>query len=427
MTTTVCPKDLDGTMALQTPTSLDFKDSVGNMSDQEMASPVSDNTHSTFDTQSVGSSSSRSQSEEADDNAHVDSLEAHPDGLYDPEGYYKNVHVQGRIVKESGRNHRDGFHTDNFGNTEFMPFDHGDEQNGTDHGSEYENMQAHQGGRASIGETIREYENDEDEDEDADGEYDDESMFIPEVSTRLPDRIEKSRSGRATGARRIARQGSPTGSIQAHPAVARRRSNHGKLDFEFSTPNTNLAPSRFSGAKMPWGINQQPVMTDQETVSDASLFKRGITRPPKGDKVCKRSYGANDPENIAIVNLKENTKLTFHEIVDYLNDERVKAGKNPKLTVCGVNARYNRTAPIMFAAQGLHFVPLSERKRHGGGHGTRTKKVAWNSEYDAALVQAVKRIDTEKWTRVADALNTKLQGGQKIYDAESCAKRYAAL
>src|SRR4051812_24532143 len=90
MTTTVCPKDLNGTMALQTPTSLDFKDLAGNMSDQEMASPVSDNTHSTFDTQSVDASSSRSQSEEADDNTHVDSLEAHPDGLYDPEGYYKN-------------------------------------------------------------------------------------------------------------------------------------------------------------------------------------------------------------------------------------------------------------------------------------------------------------------------------------------------
>jgi hypothetical protein len=335
------------------------------------------------------------------------------------------VHVQGRIVKESGRNHRDGFHTDNFGNTEFMPFDHSDEQNGTDHGSDYDNMQAHQGARASMVETIREYE--DNGDEDADGEYDDESMFIPEVSTRLPDRIEKSRSGRATGARHISRQGSPTGSIQAHPAVARHRSNHGKLGFEFSTPNTNLAPSRYSGAKMPWGVNQQPVMTDQDTVSDASLLKRGITRPPKGDKVCKRSYGANDPENIAIVNMKENTDWTFQEIADILNEQRVKAGKDPKLTVCGVNGRYNRTAPIMFAAQGLHFVPLSERKKHGGGHGTRTKKFAWKPEDDAVLVETVKNIDTEKWARVADALNQELQGGRQVFDAESCAKRYAVL
>jgi hypothetical protein len=90
MTTTVCPKDLDDTMALQTPTSLDSKDPIGNIAEQEMASPVSNNTHSTFDTQSIGSSSSRSQSEEAPDNAHVDNVEAHPNGLYDPKGYYKN-------------------------------------------------------------------------------------------------------------------------------------------------------------------------------------------------------------------------------------------------------------------------------------------------------------------------------------------------
>ncbi|PQE15374.1 hypothetical protein CJF31_00008883 [Rutstroemia sp. NJR-2017a BVV2] len=426
MTTTVCPKDLDSMTTLQTPTSLDFKDLAGNMAGQETVDPVSDNTHSTFDTQSIGSSSSRSPSEEAADNAHVDSPEAHPDGLYDPKGYYKNVRVQGRIVKERGRNHEDGFHTDNFGNTKFMPFDYIDEQDGMDHGSEYDNMQAHQGGRAPMVETIPEYE--DDGDQDADGEDDDESMFIPEISTRLPNRIEKSRSGhRATGARRIARQGSPTDSIQDHPAVARRRSNHGKLGFEFSTPNTNLAPSRYSGAKMPWGVNQQPVMTDQETVSDASLLKRGITRPPKGDKVCKRSYGANDPENIAIVNMKENMDLTFQEIVDVLNEKRVKAGKDPKLTICGVNGRYNRTAPIMFAAQGLHFVPLSERKKYRSGHGKRTTKVVWNPEDDEALVETVKHVDTEKWTRVADTLNRELRGGRQVYDAESCAKRYAAL
>jgi hypothetical protein len=336
------------------------------------------------------------------------------------------VRVQGRFVKESGKNYEEDFHTDDLESTEFMPFDYADGQNGTYHGNGYDNIRAHQSGQASMVETSVDYE--DDEDQDADGEDDDESMFIPEITTHRPNRVEKPwASHRDAGTRRFARRASPTNSIPDHPAVARRRGSHGKLGFTFSMPNNNLAPSRYSGATMPWGINQQPVMTDQEKVSDASLLKRGITRPPKGEKVCKRSYGANDPENVAIVNLKENTNMTFQEIVDKLNAERVRVGQDPKLTVCGANARYNRTAPIMFAAQGLHFVPLSERKRNNRGHGRRTTKAVWNPEDDEALVETVKYINAEKWRRVADTLNREMRGGRQVYDAESCAKRYAAL
>ncbi|KAM3084988.1 hypothetical protein ACMFMG_003429 [Clarireedia jacksonii] len=308
-----------------------------------------------------------------------------------------------------------------------MPFDYINEESGMHHGSEYDNMQAHRSGQASMLETSKEYEGD-DEEQEADGEGDDDFIFFPETSTRRPNRVEKSRAGhQATGVRSLVHQSSDTTSISDHPAVARRGRSHGRLGFEFSTPNNHLAPSRYSGAMMPWGVNQRPVMTGQENVSDASLMKRGITHPPKGERVCKRSYGVNDPENIAIVNLKENTDMTFQEIVDKLNEERVKVGKDPKLTVCGVNGRYNRTAPIMFAAQGLHFVPLSERKKNGDCHGKRTKKAGWDPEDDKVLVETVKYIDTEKWRRVADILNRELRGGRQVYDADACAKRYAAL
>ena len=50
------------------------------------------------------------------------------------------------------------------------------------------------------------------------------------------------------------------------------------------------------------------------------------------------------------------SKLTFEEIKAKMNEERIKQGRKPKLTVCAVTSRYNRTAPILLAAEGTIFV-----------------------------------------------------------------------
>lgn len=79
MTTAFCLQDSD-----------DFKDSDANMLDRETVDPISNIAHSSFETQFTRSSSDPSSPEEAVENTPAVGAEAHPDGLYDPKGYYKN-------------------------------------------------------------------------------------------------------------------------------------------------------------------------------------------------------------------------------------------------------------------------------------------------------------------------------------------------
>ena len=171
-------------------------------------------------------------------------------------------------------------------------------------------------------------------------------------------------------------------------------------DAYFNNIGRNLEDSRYSGAEMPWGVNKQPPAVPQDEVSDAALLKRGLKRG-QGDKVAKRGYGANDPENIAIVNMKEQDNLSFEQIANILNTKRVEAGKNPNLTVTGCNGRYNRTAPLLFAAQGQEFVPLSQRKGHGKHGGSLQDQAVFNNDTDIELVNCVKEVDSRKWYSVA--------------------------
>lgn len=191
----------------------------------------------------------------------------------------------------------------------------------------------------------------------------------------------------------------------------------GKPDF--INHGQQLLDSRYSGATMPWGVNKAPDMVDQKDVSDAALLKRGIKRP-RTDKICPRGYGANDPENIEIVNLKENKGIGFARISQILNERRLKTGKSPTLSATGVANRYNRTAPLLFAAEGKQFIPLSQRKK-----GTMDEpKIQWTSGRDTALVAAVKKYEANKWTTVAEMFN-EMTGLDA--DDRSVAIRYSVL
>ncbi|KAL2060939.1 hypothetical protein VTL71DRAFT_8991 [Oculimacula yallundae] len=176
-------------------------------------------------------------------------------------------------------------------------------------------------------------------------------------------------------------------------------------DTRFNQPGANLAPSRYSGdPNLTWGLNQDPPSVPQNEVSDAALLKRGLTRGAK-EKVCKRGYGANDPENVNIVNMKEDG-MSFPDIVEKLNEVRVENGRNPSLSVCGVTSRYNRTAPLLFAAEGRQFIPLSKRgKGDVLADGPIAEKPVWNDELDLLLVKIAKDIDKEKWVRVSNEFN----------------------
>lgn len=157
---------------------------------------------------------------------------------------------------------------------------------------------------------------------------------------------------------------------------------------------------------MPWGLNQDPPLVDQEEVPDSYLKKRNIPRG-QGEKVCKRGYGANDPENIAIVNMKE-AGMSFKNIADELNQERIKDGRKPTLTICSVTSRYNRNAPLMFATLGKTFVPMSERRRgRVNEHGEPTGDISWDKDLDDELINCHREFEASRWNTIASLMREK--------------------
>jgi hypothetical protein len=227
-----------------------------------------------------------------------------------------------------------------------------------------------------------------------------------------------------SGDARTSSQDSLTGGGHNHLAgrlsgetVARFHHNMGK----------GLAPSRFSGTEMPWGLNNPPAEESDgsATMSSAALVKRNVKNG--GKKPVKRAYGANDPENLAIVTMRDDDGMTFDDIASFLNAKRTEAGRVPSLTISGVNGRYNRTAPLICAAQGREFISASQRRRGImapilgglGGNGD-----VWSDKLDLELVKAVQEYEANKWNAVAATIEDKTGA---VFDARQCAIRFSML
>lgn len=232
-----------------------------------------------------------------------------------------------------------------------------------------------------------------------------------------------------------------SGRLQARPqplAAKTRKFNPQSPNYDAppveSSVGTGLRESRYSGATdLPWHRNKtRSDPTRIEKVTPAALLKRGLKKGQE-ETVVKRGYGAYDPENVEIVNLKETTDMSFAQIADYLNKKRVDDGRNPTLTMTGVNGRYNRTAPVLFETQGKVFIPLSKRKKnnpqavlHGESRSPdNLDNASWTEEYDLKLVKIVREYDADKWevvrTRFEEAT------GFIIDDNTQLAKRFNLL
>lgn len=192
---------------------------------------------------------------------------------------------------------------------------------------------------------------------------------------------------------------------------ARSKSRHQDNSKGFVLPATrgpisnapnHLLPSRDSGYKIhKRSINQPTKLTHfTSEISDASLKKRGLTRS-SAPKMAKRAHGCNDPENVLIINMAENQGLRWGQIADFLNAARISTGRSPSLSANAVHNRYIRNAPLLYAAEGKPYIPLS--KRDPNDH-TRLKMV-WNPDLDAALLEASQEIENRKWQAIADAFN----------------------
>jgi hypothetical protein len=118
--------------------------------------------------------------------------------------------------------------------------------------------------------------------------------------------------------------------------------------------------------------------------------------------MARRASGANDPENITIVNLVDNHGKKWSEVADILNGARIAKGLQPSFTANGVHNRYNRNAPLLSAAEGKEFVPVCERNSRVPKSATSS---TWTPELDKILVEKVQTVDAEKWPRVAQLFN----------------------
>jgi hypothetical protein len=164
-------------------------------------------------------------------------------------------------------------------------------------------------------------------------------------------------------------------------------------------------PSRNSGVvaptKKPPYVNKAPQLAPQKKASEASLLKRGLTTLGEAT-MSRRASGANDPENITIVNLVDHHGKKWSEVADILNGARIAKGLQPSFTANGVHNRYNRNAPLLSAAEGREFIPVCERNSKIPKSATSS---SWTPELDKTLVETVKAVEAEKWPRVAQLFN----------------------
>lgn len=185
----------------------------------------------------------------------------------------------------------------------------------------------------------------------------------------------------------------------------------------FTAPQAQRRPARDSGCRIPPSRNMTPERIDVESVVEARRLQKGGPRRASVNAP-RRAHGANDPENILIVNLKENEGMRWEEIAKRLNDNRIATGMKPDLTANSVHNRYNRNAPILFAAEGKEFIPIKERRP-----GYKTSS-AWNPERDQALIDAVRSQEESKWFSIAQIYSERMG---HVIDAQTAAYRFSLI
>ena len=123
----------------------------------------------------------------------------------------------------------------------------------------------------------------------------------------------------------------------------------------------------------------------------------------------KKSKGAADPVNTQIVDLYDNHNWSFAEIAQQLNGEQEEKGMTGTFTPNSVHNRYNRSAPVIYRADGRVFVAIRDRR-----HRTQEEldslscganSTMWNEHMDKVLVQMVAKYDADKWKNVARRFN----------------------
>jgi hypothetical protein len=178
-------------------------------------------------------------------------------------------------------------------------------------------------------------------------------------------------------------------------------------------------------------------------------------------KTSTRRNDKEDPENIIIKTLRQEQKLTWNEIANYLNQERLNKGEAATFTGAAVYSRFVRNAPRIATSVGeIGFDPRDYMHlRHPnqytqaegtGGISKAGKKRVKNydnatelkanirqlvatevrdngledAEKTEQLMEAVAKCERNFWKYVADEME---RATTKMYDPEVLASRYHAI
>lgn len=140
---------------------------------------------------------------------------------------------------------------------------------------------------------------------------------------------------------------------------------------------------------------------------DRAAHRAGSSQQKVGTPQGRRSKGANDPENIDIVNWYDNHNMTFADIAQRLNGKQEARGQPGTFTPNSIHNRYNRCAPIIYRAHGRVFVAIKDRKKHAPEEleamGYSSQSIVWNPLKDQFLRQMVEEYEAKKWDSIAEA------------------------
>ncbi|ELR04481.1 hypothetical protein VC83_01997 [Pseudogymnoascus destructans] len=140
---------------------------------------------------------------------------------------------------------------------------------------------------------------------------------------------------------------------------------------------------------------------------DRAAHRAGSYQQKVGKPLGRRSKGANDPENIAIVNWYDNYNMSFVDIAQRLNSRQEATGKPGTFTPNSIHNRYNRCAPIIYRANGRVFIAIKDRRKHApeelDAMSYGLQSIEWTPNKDRFLRNMVQEYDANKWLRVAEA------------------------
>ncbi|OBT88128.1 hypothetical protein VE02_03526 [Pseudogymnoascus sp. 03VT05] len=161
---------------------------------------------------------------------------------------------------------------------------------------------------------------------------------------------------------------------------------------------------------------------------DRAVHRAGGSPQKVGTSSGRRSKGANNPENIEIVNWYDNHNMSFPDIARRLNDRQEAKGKLATFTPNSIHNRYNRCAPIIYQAYGRVFVAIKDRKKHApeelDAMSIGSQSVDWTPLKDDFLKRTVEAYEANKWDSVAESFAA---ATKERVSARTVATRYGMM